>query len=343
MRHYLTLVVLASLVAASAGAAPKTDVVVLLNGDHLTGEVKELVRGKLKFKTETADTIYIQWDKIATLQSQQRLQVELARGERYFGSAEASSESGQLQLRDGANSSVLRLPLIEVVQIDPIDEGKRLARFDGYLTGGYNYTKANNLQEFQFTGGLSTTQEQRKWSLDASTAVTSQEGANNTQRFDITGQYRRFLPKKWFWQGTLMFESNDELGLNLRTAAGGAFGRYLVQSHYHEWAAYLGANVTNESEVAAPNRQNVEALIGTQYAFFQYDTPERTVNVKLEVLPSLTDAGRVRGVGKFVSRYEIVKDFFFELSLYGTYDSKPGANAKSNSDYGTALSLGYSF
>jgi hypothetical protein len=51
----------------------------------------------------------------------------------------------------------------------------------------------------------------------------------------------------------------------------------------------------------------------------------------------------VRAAGRLVSRYEIVKDFFFEVSVYGTYDNKPGPNAKSNSDYGTDLSLGYSF
>jgi hypothetical protein len=343
LRHSLTLLVLSLLAASGAGAAPKTDVVVLLNGDRLTGEVKELVRGKLKFKTDTADTIYIQWDKVASVQSQQRLQVELTNGERYFGSAAATTPSGLLQLTDGAESTVRSLPLNQVVQIYPIDVGKRLALLDGYLTGGYSYTKANNLQVFTFTGGLSSTQEQHKWSLDGSTAVATQEGLQDTQRYDVTGQFRRFLRKRWFWQSTLVFESNDELGLDLRTAVGGAFGRYLLQSYDHEWAAFLGANLTNEREVAAPDRQNVEAVIGTQYAFFQYDTPQRTFNVQLSVLPSLTDSGRVRAAGRLVSRYEIVKDFFFEVSVYGTYDNKPGPNAKSNSDYGTDLSLGYSF
>jgi hypothetical protein len=173
--------------------------------------------------------------------------------------------------------------------------------------------------------------------------VTTQDGANDTQRFDVTGQFRRFLANRWFWQGTLTFESNDELGLDLRTALGGALGRYLMQSHYHEWAVYGGANVTDENEVAAPNRQNVEAVFGTQFAFFQYDTPERTVNAQLNLLPSLTDGGRLRADARVVSRIEIVKDFFFELSLYGEYDNRPGAHAKSNSDYGTDLSLGYSF
>lgn len=344
LRTRVTLLLfLGSLASVSTLAAPRTDVVVLLNGDRLTGEVKQLFLGKLKFKTDSANTIEIQWDKVATLESQQRLQVELANGEHYYGSAEPSPVSGQLQLRNSPDSTTVSLPLISVVQIYPIDQGARLAGFDGYVTAGYNYTKANQLQEFVFTGGLSTTQERHRWSIDGSTAVTTQDGPNDTQRFDVTGQFRRFLAQRWFWQSTLLFESNDELGLNLRTALGGAIGRYLMQSHYHEWAVYAGANVTDESEVAAPTRQNIEALFGTQFAFFQYDTPERTLNAKLDLLPSLTDSGRIRADAKLVSRLEIVRDFFFELSLYGTYDNRPGPYAKSNSDYGTELSLGYSF
>ena len=343
MRRHLILLTLAALSVTDAHAAPKTDVVVLVNGDHVTGEVKELEQGKLTFKTDNAGTLYIEWDKIVSLESRQRLQLELSDGNRRIGSVTATATPRELQLNDAKSGGTAILPLTEIVHIYPIDEGDRLARFDGYLTAGYNYTKANNLQEFVFTGGLSTTQEKRRWSVDASTAVSTQDGANDTQRFDVTGQLRRFLPQRWFRQATLQFESNEELGLDLRTSAGGAVGRYLVQTHDHEWAWYAGANLTQEQQVAQANRRDVEALFGTQYALYRYDTPERTVYADLRVMPSLTDSGRIRSAATARCRYEIVKDFFFELSVYGTYDNRPGADAKSHSDYGTETSLGFTF
>ena len=343
MRRYLILLTLGVLSVSGVRAAPKTDVVVLANGDHVTGEVKELEQGKLTFKTDDAGTLYIEWDKIVSLESRQRLQLELSGGGRRIGSVTATTTPGELQLNDAKSGGTAILPLIEIVHIYPIDEGDRLARFDGYLTAGYNYTKANNLQEFVFTGGLSTTQEKRRWSLDGTTAVSSQDGTRDTQRFDVTGQLRRFLPRRWFRQATLQFESNEELGLDLRTSAGGAVGRYLVQSHNHEWAWYAGANLTQEQQVAQANKRDVEALFGTQYAYYRYDTPERTFHADLKLLPSLTDSGRVRATATGRCRYEIVKDFFFELSVYGTYDNRPGADAKSHSDYGTETSLGFTF
>ena len=342
-RRCLILLSLGTLSAAGAGASSRTDVVVLVNGDHVTGEVEGLAQGKLSFRTDNAGTLSIEWDKIVSLESRNRLQLMLSDGGRRIGSVAATTAPRELQLHDAKTGESVILPLGQIVRIYPIDEGDRLARLDGYLTAGYNYTKANNLQEFVFTGGLSTTQENRRWSVDASTAVATQDGANNTQRFDVTAQLRRFLPQRWFRQGTVQFESNQELGLDLRTSAGGAFGRYLLQSHDQEWAWFAGANLTQEQQVAQANRRDVEALFGTQYALYRFDTPERTVNADLRVLPSLTDSGRIRSALTVRSRYEIVKDFFFELSLYGTYDNRPGPDAKSHSDYGTQTSLGFSF
>ena len=80
-----SIVVASLLLAGAADAADKTDVVTFVNGDRLTGEIKGLEQGRLSFKTDATGTIAIEWDKVATLQTDQFLQVELASGLRYFG------------------------------------------------------------------------------------------------------------------------------------------------------------------------------------------------------------------------------------------------------------------
>jgi hypothetical protein len=55
----ILLAVTAGLLAPTA-FADKTDVVVLLNGDHLTGEVKGLSYGQLRFTTDNMGTVYIE-------------------------------------------------------------------------------------------------------------------------------------------------------------------------------------------------------------------------------------------------------------------------------------------
>jgi hypothetical protein len=132
----LLFLVLASVAALGA---PKTDIVVFHNGYRLTGEVKGLDRGQLSFKTDAAGTVSIEWARLVSVDSRQILQVGLTSG------------------------------------LDPIDQGSLWDRLDGYLTAGYDYSKANNLQTFTFTGGVYSRSERNLRSLDASTTVTSQD------------------------------------------------------------------------------------------------------------------------------------------------------------------------
>jgi hypothetical protein len=328
-----------------ASAAPKTDVIVFLNGDKLTGEVKGLEQGQLKFKTDATGTIDIEWNKIATVQTGQVLQVETVDGLRFTGTVPKLAGDGelQLQLRTEPAATSKTVPLTQIVRIAAIDQGNLIARLDGYVTAGYDYTKANDLQQFNFTGGLNSRTEKRQWQIDGSTTVTTQEGTDDSSRFDASGSYRRFRPERWFVQGFAGLEGNDELGLDLRGTVGAGYGRYLQQTNERNWAAYAGLAVIQEQFAGEESNESLEAVFGTQYSFYRYDSPEASFDVLFNVLPSLTESGRVRSEGKLRSRYELVTDLFFEISLYGSYDSDPGAEANSNSDYGLVTSLGYSF
>ena len=73
--------------------AAKTDIVMLLNGDRITGEVKELAYGQLKFATEDMGTLYIEWTKIASLTTTRTLQVEMLDGRRLLGNGAARGDA----------------------------------------------------------------------------------------------------------------------------------------------------------------------------------------------------------------------------------------------------------
>ena len=337
------LALLVASVAPRASAAPKTDVVMLLNGDRYTGEVKGLERGQLEFKTDAAGTLFIEWDKIASLKTDQYVQVEFENGLRLSGVAPRPGENRTLLLVEDEAQPPREAALAAIVRLDPIERGQILKRLDGYVTAGYNYTKSNDLQQLTFSGGLGARTELRRWSVDGSSTVTSQEGNDDTSRYSIDGWSRRFLKQRWFVQGFGGFESNDELTLDLRTLVGGAYGRYLVQTQKQEWAAYAGLAYTQEDFQGEEQQDSAEIVLGTQYSFFRYDSPEASLDAMLNVYPSVTESGRLRSEGKLRSRYEIVNDLFFEISLYGSFDSEPGEQADSNSDYGLTTSLGYTF
>ena len=131
-------------------------------------------------------------------------------------------DRGQLRLSTDAVGTVsiewARLVSVDSMRMDPIDQGSLIARLDGYVTAGYDYTKANELQTFTFTGGLSFRDERVLRSLDGSATVTSQETAEDSSRYDVTANNRRFLANRLFYQGSLSFDGNVELGLELAEA-----------------------------------------------------------------------------------------------------------------------------
>ena len=328
--------------APVAVAAPKTDVVVMVNGDRLTGEVKGLERGKLSFKTDATGTIEIEWDKVARLQTTQYVQVELTSGSRHAGRVPTAEADGRLLVKPLKDSPGRDLALADVVRIAPIERGGLTERLDGYVSAGYDYAKSTGIQQLTFSGGLETRDERRQWALDGSSTLTQQREVEDTERFDLSGAYRHFLAGRSFAQGFVTLEGNDELGLDLRTTVGAAYGHFVLQDRVQEWATYGGVALTRE-DYDTETEENVEAVLGTQYWLFVYDSPEASLDARLNVFPSLTDFGRIRSDGRLRARIELVSDLFWELSLYGTYDTDPGDEARSPSDYGVVTSLGYTF
>lgn len=328
---------------AASQAAPKTDIVYFSNGDRLTGEIKGLEKGKLEFSTSTAGTVSIEWDKVARIETGQYLEVETSSGTRYHGRVSEAQQPGSIRLAADSEAAAEPVAIADVVRIAPIESGSFVQRLDGYLTVGFNYAKADSQTQFDFSGGLSSRDEIREWSLDGQATVNAQSSAPTTSMYDMTLANKRFMASRWFQQYFGSVQGNEELGLNIREIVGAGIGRFVVQDMHQEWSAVAGLAYARENFTGESTRNSVEGVLSTEYSFFRYDTPKRSVDLGLSVFPSLTESGRIRAEAGVDWRIELVEDFFFDLSFYGSYDSKADQEAASNVDYGVITSLGYTF
>ncbi len=80
----LVLLLLTSL--ARPASAARTDVVTLVNGDRITGEIVVLDRGQLQFKTDDAGTIVIEWLKLTGVEANRQFEILTADGRHFLGS-----------------------------------------------------------------------------------------------------------------------------------------------------------------------------------------------------------------------------------------------------------------
>ena len=324
-----------------AAAADKTDVVVFDNGDRLTGELKSLERGKLRFKTDATDTISIEWDNVAYLSSNQNIQVETDAGVRYFGHLTTSAASNTIIVAQATGP--VELDATTIVLMSPI-EAKGLNRLDGNVTAGYNFTKASEVQQVNLGIDVNVRSETRIINFTANAAQSDSADSESSQRQSASVSNTRLWPRRWFGTTVLGLDRNDELNLDLRTSLGYIGGRYVKQTNTTLLALGAGVQVSRENTATDVNDENtVEGILGLNWDWFRFDSPELDLSTTLRLYPSLSDTGRVRGEFDIRLRWEIIDDLFWQLSFYESYDSDPLDTEANSNDYGVNTSLGWSF
>lgn len=337
---------LAACLLAMPALAAKTDVIVLVNGDHITGEVKNLSYGQLKFKTDHMGTVYIEWDKIASVSTDQVLQIETTDGRRYEGrSPEPAPQAETLRLVPiGGDSGgpAIDLPMDSIVRVAYLEQGSFLERLDGAVSVGYSYTQATHIEQLNVSGNVGTRNRKRMWNIALDTNTSSQSDGPSSRRASLSGSFEKFMANRYYYESTLNFTRNDELGLDLRSLLSVTAGRYLVQGQGREWRVGAGLAVSNEDRSDGTSVESIELPVTSSFRMFRLDSPKTDVTLELTVLPSLTESGRVRGEATIKARHEIVSDLFFEISLYDSYDNRAPEGSPSN-DWNVVTSLGYSF
>jgi hypothetical protein len=342
-RFFAGFFALFALLAAAAANAEKTDVVVLRNGDRLTGEISALRRGLLEFKTDTMGTVQIEWEEVARVESRLLYEVDLESGARHFGSLPAAPEAGRLAVRD-TRGEVASLPVPETIRITPIDTSGSIGNLlDGYVDFGFSYSDATSVNQLSMAAGISRRDFHRLSSLDFSLVESDAPETEAASTASLTGEIRNFLGNRRFWSGFGRLEQNDSLGLDLRTLVGAGYGKYMIQSNRREVATMVGLAGTRENFADGHVDESLEGLVGVQFDAFRFHSPEWTMSAGLLVFPSLTISGRVRTATTLKLRYEIFTDLYAQLALSHAYDSKPQSEGAEKTDYTLTSSLGYKF
>ena len=181
-----------ALAAASAHAA-KTDIVVLKNGDRITGEVKSLDRGRLRYSTDSMGTIYIEWDDIETLVSNEYHRLQLTSGRRYYGTL--SDAGGSETLAVPGARGMDPVPLMTVVRIVPVEEEWQ-ERIDLTVGAGYSYVKASDVTTANVYAEADYVDDERVSSIDLTYNLTD-DGEETSKTSRLTGQHKKLRQCKF--------------------------------------------------------------------------------------------------------------------------------------------------
>jgi hypothetical protein len=321
--------------------AQKTDIVILNNGDKLTGEVKYLRVGILTYKTDNMETVEIQWNKIKSISTKNFFEIEVTDGRVFFGSMAPADEEGMTTVKGVTMDHDLFMEYI--VRINRIKESF-WDIIEGSIKLGFSFTKASQIGQFSIGGNAKYRTKINLSEIKLNSVITTTSSEPTSSKNDLSFSYQHKLKYTWFGTGIASLQENSELGIKLRTSLGGGIGNNIVQSE-NQWLYTLaGLSVNREAKTDQTETiNNIEVLFNAQYQFFKYEHPRATLLTYIYVFPSLSDLGRFRFNYNAELSWEMILDFYWDLTFYFEYDTKPQSENAAQSDYRVETSIKYIF
>ena len=339
VRVCLALALVLSLAATTYGQG-RTDVVTLANRDRITGEVVSLDRGRLEFKTDDAGTLYLEWDKLAAVVAARLVEVVTVDGRRFLGTLGPAPDRSIAVVGPGGT---VPLQMIEVSIIRQMGTSF-WSKLDGSIDVGFSYTRSSGVAQFNLNSDTIYRKPASSIRLAASATVTQKDDdSGRDDRGTVDASYLHFPWQRWFFTVAGRFESNESLGLVLRSQIGAAVGPRLINTTKAQMVLGAGLVVNNEEGVDVESTQNVEGLLLFQTSYYTYDRPKTNLDIGLQYYPSLNNIGRHRLQADLGVKRELWKDFFASFTFYNTFDSRPPNPSADQNDVGFVFSLGWSY
>ena len=325
-------------------ARENTDVVVMKNGDHLTGEIKGLSTGVLYLSMKyILGTSEIQWSEVARLESKQLFIVKTEDGAVHTGALSTLEASGKVLtievIEAPGKQVVIESP--RIVTMESTSE-KFFQRFNGAINLGSTYSKGN--QQGQYSLGTQVNYPRERWAaaLNYNSTLTTSSGSNPSTRNQLdVDAFHLLPPKNWFYEGLGGLLQSTEQSIDAQDTLGFGVGRFLKNTNRSRISVYGGVAQQTTNYTGSTNAQNlVSGLVVANLQFFRFNKTNGTLTAS--VLPAFNDPGRVKTNVSATYMLKFFGDFKWNLSFYGNWDNRPPSNF-AGSDYGTTTGLSWTF
>jgi hypothetical protein len=342
------VIVACLLFCAPLAAREKTDVIIMKNGDHLTGQIRGLNGGVLYFDLDyILGTSSVQWSQVDHIESRQLFLVKTEQGSVYTGKlSTAETGDGRPVTIEVVQSEDRSVPLQrdQVVTMDQTSD-RFLQRFSGSVNTGVSYTKGNQSSQFNLSSDVTYPAERWQAAASYNTTVAGSTGATTTTRNQFSvGALHRLPWNQWFYAGLGNLMQSSEQGIDLQSAILGGLGRYLANTN-HATIYLVGGfgwqrTTYSQSLVGVPDQNVATAMLYGSAKLFRFNRTD--LNVTGYVFPALSTPGRVYSNLNVTYYVKLVSNLRWNVSFYGNWDNQPPPTF-SGSDYGTSSGLSLTF
>lgn len=320
--------------------AQKTDTIVHINGNILTGDFKRLNYGVVTWKMDGMGTISLEEPKIQTIISDKMFEIKMESGRIYFGSFEASDEPRKVNLIL-INENVT-VEIEDIVEVYPI-KNSFFTRLSGNFSLGANYSKGSNVATLVFSGNLDYKKRNSGYSLVWDTNDTYQGDTLSSSKSDITLSWQRILNKGWSVEFAAGASSNLQLGTDLRWNLNATGIKDLAYNEWNRLFLAMGLNASKEIPVGdGAATDDLAGLFQVKWKVYKLTGAKIWVDADISYLPYITSARSRININLNPKVSIFSNNFKIGFNFYYTYDSQPQNVDASNDDYGLNLQFTYS-
>lgn len=317
----------------------RDEVVELSNGDRVTGEIKGLDRSQLTVRTLDLGTVQIRWQRVVSLNSNRRLEVELADGRRLQGSI-VSPTPNTLEVSGSAGTATVDLASIVVIR--PVARSW-IGDLTGRIDAGFSYTRGSQVAQSSANALITSRRPAFESTVIFNAVLTNVEGQPDSSRYVVGYNYYRFWTGRVFVGGFADGQRNRDLGISFRLSVGAGPGYRILKSQRQELTLLGGPLLVREVPLDEPASTDAVALAATNYSLFFNEYPKTNLDITHQLRFGLSEPGRFLLDLNASVRRELWRDFYIAGSLYNSYDNRPPLASTLTNDVGVTLTAGWTF
>jgi putative salt-induced outer membrane protein YdiY len=241
----LTMLLLLSPYAAEA------DVVVLKNGDRVTGRIIKMQDKRLEIDPGYADIMKIKWEDIRSITSEIPMSIQLF-GEVDMPETVEEGRAHRIFVRTLGEEGPIRLEDVRAINLSEQD-------YRGYISAGGNQTSGNTqTQAFNISGNLTYRRLEHRFILDGKYNRAQADNADTANNGAFGIRYDYFVRRRAYVGGFNLVETDQFQNLSMRNTTGAVLGYDLLDREHHNLSLAAGPagvyqDFTTEASTITPS------------------------------------------------------------------------------------------
>jgi putative salt-induced outer membrane protein YdiY len=235
-------------------------VVVLKNGDRITGRIVKMEKQRLEIDLPSAGIIKIKWDDVQSITSERPMSIKL------YGEADIPENAGEQRLdriilNTLGEDGTIRLEDVRAINFAEND-------YRGYISAGGNQTSGNTQTlAMNISGNLTYRKSEHRYLLDGKYNRAEADGEDTANNGAFSVKYDYFLMPRVYVGALNLAETDQFQNLSLRNTSSIVLGYDLLDREHHNLTIGAGPSAVYQDFTTEPATVTPSSMWLLRYEF----------------------------------------------------------------------------